>query len=314
MKVSVIIPTHNYAHYIFDALKSIETQSYPSALIEVIIIDDGSTDETPQLFKNYQGPLNLIYYYQENKGKAFATQKGIDLSTGEIIFNLDADDYFYPSKIEKLVAIYQQYPEVNYVGHPAQLIKNGKNIGHENIPQQILNKVLLGEELMLFYLENRLLFGGGSTFSARAASLKHGSIPPAVNMYIDEYLIYEVTLDHRVYICDEALSVWRIHGNNYSVNQQEQHYIKAKNNISASDAMLQFIKERTLNKKIIHLYQLKHWDRYINFKEKFESKSISDYQKTLSFVLSSNYSWKHIRKYRILNRLIPTYIIKLLKG
>jgi glycosyltransferase involved in cell wall biosynthesis len=313
LKVSIIIPTYNYAHYIFDALKSIEEQSYPRELIEVIIVDDGSTDQTPQLFKDYNGVLNLKYHYQQNTGKAAATQKGIDLSTGEIIFNLDADDYFYPSKIERLVAIYQQYPEVNYVGHRARLIKNNQDIGVENIPSKILNSVLKGEELILFYLENRLLYGGGSTFSARTKSLKSRIIPSGVNMYIDEYLIYEVALDYQVFICNEALSVWRIHGKNYSVDQQTQRYLKAKNNIDASGAMLAYIKTRTFHQDIIRLYELKHWDRYVNFKEKFESKSLHDYQQTLSFIFSSKYTLEHIKKYRLLNRLIPSFIIKFLK-
>ena len=221
MKVSIVIPTYNYAHYIFDALKSIEDQTYPKALIEVIIVDDGSTDDTPNLFENYTGSLNLTYHYQNNAGKANATQKGIDLCSGEIIFNLDADDYFYPSKIQKIVSIYQQYPEVTHVAHPAEIIENGITKGLESIPNSLQDKVVDGKELITYFLKNRLLFGGGSTFSAKAKILKAQVVPIHVDMYIDEYLIYQACLNGSSYLINEGLSVWRVHGKNYSVNSNQ---------------------------------------------------------------------------------------------
>lgn len=314
MKVSIIIPTFNYARYIFDALKSIEEQDYPKELIEVIIVDDGSTDETPVLFKNYAGPLNINYHYQENAGKAAATQKGIDLSNGDVLFNLDADDYFYPSKIKTIINIYKKYPLVNYVAHPAQLIENGIDIGKENIPEILLNKCLDGDSLLTYFLKHRILFGGGSTFSAKSTQLKTNRIPYHVNMYIDEYLIFEACNQTKVYLHDKALSVWRIHQKNYSVNKESGLYLKSKNDITASVAMLNYLEKVGKNKKIINLYALKHWDRYINFKEKFEKKTFKDFLKTLIYILSFNYSLKVIYRYRMHVRLFPAYLVKFLKS
>src|ERR1700754_4647904 len=97
--VTVIIPTYNYAVYIGDAVQSILQQNYPTELIEIIVVDDGSTDDTQQVLRPFIEGTNISYYYQQNKGKANATYNGIQKSKGKYIFNLDADDYFLSNKI-----------------------------------------------------------------------------------------------------------------------------------------------------------------------------------------------------------------------
>lgn len=313
MKVSIIIPTYNYAHYIFDALKSIEEQDYPQYLIEVIIVDDGSTDNTPALFKNYLGPLNLTYHYQANKGKANATQKAIDLCSGEIVFNLDADDYFYSTKIKKVVTIYQKYPDVTHVAHPAEIIENGLSKGLEALPLNLLGQKIDGQKLIRHFLKNRLLFGGGSTFSSRTSVLKAHVIPEQVDMYIDEYLIYQACLNGSSYFLNEGLSVWRVHGKNYSVNQQQNFLIKSNRLITSSIGMLNYVKNFALDPSIIKLYELKHLDRYLNSKESLNDKSLKDIFITIKAIFSFNYALKDLWVYRIYFRLLPQQLISLLK-
>ncbi|OAQ38596.1 hypothetical protein A5893_14380 [Pedobacter psychrophilus] len=313
-KISVIIPTYNYAQYILEALKSIENQNYPKELIEVIIIDDGSTDSTPKLFENYKGTLNLTYHYQQNKGKANATQKGISLCKGEIIFNLDADDFFYPEKILTIVTIFDKYPELTHVGHAAETIENGLITKKELIPPNISNQIVNGNELLEEFLSTKLLFGGGSTFSARSYKLKSVFMIGDVDMYIDEYLIYAACLNGKSYLIDQPLSVWRNHGHNFSFTNRGKKRDKSFRLSTSSVAMLSFINKNNFNKKIIDLYYLKHLDRHINHLESYERKEFKHMIEVLKVIFSFKYTFNELLTYRIFSRLLPTIILIKLKS
>ena len=110
--VSVIIPTYNAGAALMDALDSVMEQTYP--LTEVIIVDDGSTDQTRQAVDNYfsaqkkrffNPQAELYYFYQENRGPAAARNRGIREAKGEYIAFLDSDDLWFPQKLEKQIAL-----------------------------------------------------------------------------------------------------------------------------------------------------------------------------------------------------------------
>jgi glycosyltransferase involved in cell wall biosynthesis len=97
--VSVIIPTYNYANFILDAITSAKSQDYPN--IEIIVIDDGSTDTTPDLLRS-RGDIK--YIRQENNGLPAARNRGIDEASGKYLLFLDADDKIGHTSIHKRVA------------------------------------------------------------------------------------------------------------------------------------------------------------------------------------------------------------------
>jgi glycosyltransferase involved in cell wall biosynthesis len=100
--VSVIIPAHNAAPFICQAIESIFSQTLQP--LEIIVIDDGSTDQTIQLVKNYQASVRLLK--QEKSGVSSARNVGIRQSKGEFVAFLDADDVFIePTKLEKQLGI-----------------------------------------------------------------------------------------------------------------------------------------------------------------------------------------------------------------
>ncbi len=96
MKVSVVIPTYNCAQYITEAVESVLNQTYKD--FEIIVVDDGSRDNTKEVIKRY---LNKIkYIYQQNSGPSAARNRGIKEAKGEYIAFLDADDIWLPQKLE----------------------------------------------------------------------------------------------------------------------------------------------------------------------------------------------------------------------
>jgi glycosyltransferase involved in cell wall biosynthesis len=97
MKVSVIIPAYNSEEYISSAVKSVLNQTHSD--LELIIIDDGSTDNTKKIV-DFFDDLRIKYIYQKNAGVAVARNNGIKNSTGEYIAFLDADDIWKPEKLQ----------------------------------------------------------------------------------------------------------------------------------------------------------------------------------------------------------------------
>jgi glycosyltransferase involved in cell wall biosynthesis len=114
-KISVIIPAYNSASYLSDAVESVLNQSFQD--FEIIIIDDGSTDNTKEIAEKYiQKHGNKIrYFYQGNKGVGAARNKGIEESKGEYIAFLDSDDILLPESLIRRQGFLSDYPEASLV-------------------------------------------------------------------------------------------------------------------------------------------------------------------------------------------------------
>lgn len=109
-KVSIIIPAYNVEKYIFRAIESSIKQTYKN--IEIIIVDDGSTDQTLKVIKKYADiDERVIYIHQTNKGVAIARNEGMKSSTGEFVIFLDSDDWLEPNAVERLVCKKLKYPQ-----------------------------------------------------------------------------------------------------------------------------------------------------------------------------------------------------------
>lgn len=102
MLVSIIIPTFNRAKTIGPVVESALAQTYRE--IEVIVVDDGSSDDTAEVLRPYLDRIQFIY--QENAGPSAARNRGASMAKGEVLAFLDSDDFWLPEKIEKQVAIF----------------------------------------------------------------------------------------------------------------------------------------------------------------------------------------------------------------
>ncbi len=119
--VSVIIPVYNREKYVAHALESVFKQNYRP--FEVILVDDGSTDNTAQIIGKYD---NVQYIYQTNQGPASARNAGIVESRGEIIVFLDSDDLWPPNRMTVTDRYFQQHPEVGDVlGKEMMFVEHG---------------------------------------------------------------------------------------------------------------------------------------------------------------------------------------------
>lgn len=147
MNISVIIPTYNRANELARCLESLTHQTYKN--FEIIVCDDGSTDNTKEVVDRFKNELNITYDYAENfGGPARPRNRGIRLAKGESIAFLDSDDWWYPQKLEVSVKYIGKY---DLVYHDLDLY----------ISEDKSNAVVYGRKLNGNFTKDLLLNGNG---------------------------------------------------------------------------------------------------------------------------------------------------------
>lgn len=205
--VSVIITTYNHAAYLPDAIESVLNQTWPS--IELIVIDDGSTDNTAVVARRYP---RVIYRYQQNKGLSAARNAGASASKGTYLVFLDADDMLYPEAITMNVQYFIQHPDCGFVSGGHDLVTDDKKVlaakQWQRFPQKDHYKALLCCDYISMHgavMYRRDIF----------ASHQYDETLSACEDY-DFYL--QVARDYPVFSHNRKLAAYRKHENSMSGN------------------------------------------------------------------------------------------------
>jgi glycosyltransferase involved in cell wall biosynthesis len=183
IKVSIIIPVYNQMNALFTTLHFFKNQSYPSALYEIIIVDDGSTDGLPEEYgKNAFAflPCDVCYVKQTNRGRAAARNAGVDRSRGSILIFNDADRFPDPHFINKHVAALENKRHLTSIGCAWEYFGGFKNL--HTLDWQKIRKF---SRKSLYYRRIMKIYKNGITRSPLAwASFLVGNS----GMYLDDFL------------------------------------------------------------------------------------------------------------------------------
>lgn len=139
-RVSVIIPTFNHARFLGRAIGTALSQTYTD--YEVIVADDGSTDETQDVVAQFGGKVH--YLYQPNRGVSSARNLALFQASGELIAYLDADDMWYPHKLERQVAFLDAHKECGFVHSDVTIIDEMDKVIHIQFNQETQREVPQG--------------------------------------------------------------------------------------------------------------------------------------------------------------------------
>jgi glycosyltransferase involved in cell wall biosynthesis len=162
--VSVIIPAYNAEKSITDTLDSIFAQTYSS--IEILVVDDGSTDKTAETIEEYQTSkadrtdrTNLIYIYQQNFGPSRARNIGIRAAKGEYIAFLDADDLWDRNKLDRQIELFKKESKIDLVFSDVKIARSKQSKIEETImfQEKRLNKEFFGHKYMVVNPFEKLL-------------------------------------------------------------------------------------------------------------------------------------------------------------
>ena len=132
MVISVITPTYNRARFLPAAVASVLSQTFGD--FELIIVDDGSEDNTPDVLKPFLADRRVPYVYQENQGQSHARNLALKQATGDFIAFLDSDDVWARDKLEKQLAVFRANSEVDIVhGDEATINEQGSVVSLQNM-------------------------------------------------------------------------------------------------------------------------------------------------------------------------------------
>lgn len=211
-KVSVIIPAYNKADYTVKTIESVLSQTYKP--IEIIVVDDGSTDNTRQLLSQYSN--SITYIHKENGGACSARNLGIKASTGAYIALLDCDDIYLPNKIELSVDYLNRNAQCGFVYTPVYFIDDKDNI---------LRVYPSGNNLCDGHINSRLLiknFIPNSTVVVRKACFwKVGFFDESIFTPADWDMWLRLSENYKAGYIKLPLTKYRI-SSNYILNNLEQ--------------------------------------------------------------------------------------------
>ncbi|MDO0825346.1 glycosyltransferase [Desulfosporosinus nitroreducens] len=211
-KVSVVIPTYNHARYLPYALESVIYQSY--ANLEVIVIDDGSTDGTSKVVKNYGSKIN--YIYKANGGTPSALNLGLSVATGKYICWLSADDGLIGDKISKQVRLMESDPGLGF-SYTSFVV-----IDANGTKQYDVNSAFYpNKQEMVTKLMEGCFINGSSVMMSSSALKNVGNFDEGLPQAHDYDLWYRFLRHYTCGFLAEPLLAYRWHGENMSKNPNE---------------------------------------------------------------------------------------------
>src|SRR5712692_10373253 len=113
--VTALVDTYNHEAFIEEVLQSVLAQDFPSSEMEILVVDDGSTDRTPELVRKFEPRVRLLR--KINGGQASAFNAGIAEARGEIVAFLDGDDWWAANKVKRVAEVFSSHPEIGFAGH-----------------------------------------------------------------------------------------------------------------------------------------------------------------------------------------------------
>jgi glycosyltransferase involved in cell wall biosynthesis len=217
-RVSVVIPAYNHERYVGAAIESLLSQTYTQW--ELIVIDDGSTDGTPDVLRRYSDPRIQIYR-QVNQDAYNAINAGLAKTTGQYVAILNSDDVYHPDRLARLVAVQREsgaaclFTDVQPIDADGGPILDGE---HPWVAWHAANRQVYFEsgDIYTAFLNGNFMIGTSNLFLTAETVRQVGPFAPLRYLHDYDY-IFRVMLSApgRVrYLHDQKLMSYRIHGAN----------------------------------------------------------------------------------------------------
>lgn len=220
MKISIIIASYNYADLIGKAIESIISQTYKDW--ELIIVDDGSVDNSIEIINKYIENHENIHLYQhsyvENKGLKETVKLGLEKSTGDYIAFLECDDCWENNYLEEKVKILEKYPNIKFIFNDVNLVGDEKSIrkldSHFKMSKRFLSMKPWPRKLFQYFFMLNLV----PTFSSvliEKSVIRCCDFETPIDALLDLWLWIQISANNKFYYIDKKLTNWMIHPASY---------------------------------------------------------------------------------------------------
>ncbi|MGH9727964.1 MAG: glycosyltransferase family 2 protein [Candidatus Acidiferrales bacterium] len=209
--VSVLVNTYNHERFIAQAIQSILDQDFPADQMEIIVVDDGSTDSTPQIIQSFLPRIR--YIRKQNGGQVSAFNAGVAEAHGDIVAFLDGDDWWAPEKISAVVKAFDENPKIACVGHGFVEVHEAESVTQVVRPagDQAVN--LMSPEAARMAYSARYFLGTSKLSVRRNVVERVGRLPENLIFFDVPVQLLAMTLGTAL-VLDQALCFYRLHGEN----------------------------------------------------------------------------------------------------
>lgn len=221
--VSILINNYNYGRFLAEAIDSALHQT--TGNVEVIVVDDGSTDRSRALIETYGERIKPVL--KENGGQASAFNAGFEASRGDIICFLDADDWFTPNKVAVIIAKFTENPAYGWLVHHLMPVDNDRNpVTIFEAAQSVPAPAISGDYTEIVKSGKLDKIPGLPATSGlcfkRQTLERILPVPLALRITADNYLKCAALMSSPLLVVDETLAYQRIHGMNAYTNKDRQ--------------------------------------------------------------------------------------------
>lgn len=212
-RVTCIIPAYNYGNYLAAAIDSVLAQDYPTGRLEVVVVDDGSTDDTPTVLADYEDRVRAIR--QENGGVNAAVTTGMDAATGQLLTFLGADDLWPPDRTRLLVDALRAAPRAGIAYGDMEVIDVAGSTVAASMRTAAGLPAPSGRVFHRLFVSN-FISGGAMMVRAEFASRFHPI--PSHAAFEDWWIACEVARVAEVTAIPQPVNRYRSHGANMNLN------------------------------------------------------------------------------------------------
>jgi GT2 family glycosyltransferase len=224
--VTVLVDTYNHERFIEEAIVSVLEQDFSPAEMEVIVVDDGSTDRTPEIVRKFAPRVRLLQ--KSNGGQASAFNAGIPEAQGEVVAFLDGDDWWAREKLSRVMEAIAADNALGIVGHGIVMIHLDGRHESEILREDFRFQASTPEGARLFRLRRSFL--GTSRMTIRTDILRRiGPVPESLVVEADEYLFTLAAALAGGQILPDALTYYRFHeANGFQLSRFDPARVRRK--------------------------------------------------------------------------------------
>jgi glycosyltransferase involved in cell wall biosynthesis len=226
-RVTVLIDTYNHERFIEEAIVSVLEQDFPAAEMEILVVDDGSTDATPEIIRKFERRVRLLR--KTNGGQASAFNFGIPEARGEIIAFLDGDDWWAPQKLSRVMEYLGGHPEVGVLGHGIYEVDTVLGQTVTTVPRISREISFSSLDDTAFFRRMMCFFGTSRVVIRKRVSEWALPIPDSIVIEADEFLSIMSIAYSRAVLLPDALTFYRLHEDNlYQMRSGDPRKLRRK--------------------------------------------------------------------------------------